>query len=74
VRREKVGESKGAQRNRTKLTKQQVLEIETLAAVLSVEQMADYFGIGKTTFYELMKQQPGAAIAVGPVVLSESER
>jgi hypothetical protein len=33
-----------------KLTKQQVLEIETLAAVLSVEQMADYFGIGKTTF------------------------
>jgi Tfp pilus assembly pilus retraction ATPase PilT len=48
-------------RPRTKLTKQQVLEIETLAAVLSVEQMADYFGIGKTTFYELMKQQPGVS-------------
>jgi hypothetical protein len=23
--------------------------------------MADYFGIGKTTFYELMKQQPGVS-------------
>lgn len=48
-------------RPRKKLTRQQILEVETLAAVLSVEQIADYFGMGKTTFYEVMERQPGVS-------------
>jgi hypothetical protein len=33
-------------------------EIETLAAFLSIEQLADYFGIGRTTFYALAEKDP----------------
>ncbi|MDB9861838.1 helix-turn-helix domain-containing protein [Litorivicinus sp.] len=33
-------------------------QVESLAAGLSVEQVAHYFGIGKTTFYEVAKRQP----------------
>ena len=32
--------------------------VESLAAGMSVEQVAHYFGIGKTTFYEVAKRQP----------------
>ena len=32
------------------LTPEQVVEVETLAALLSQEQIADYFGIGRSTF------------------------
>ena len=62
-------------RPRKRLTKAQVEEVETLSAVLSVEQIGAYFGLGKTTFYEIMKRQPevferyqrGKARAVGSV-------
>ena len=40
------------------LTTEQIVQVEALAAVLSVEQIADYFGIGKTTFYAIMERQP----------------
>ena len=40
------------------LTAEQIVQVEALAAVLSVEQIADYFGIGKTTFYAIMERQP----------------
>lgn len=33
-------------------------EVETLAAFLSIEQLADYFGIGRTTFFALMERDP----------------
>ena len=33
-------------------------QVESLAARMSVEQVAHYFGIGKTTFYEVAKRQP----------------
>ena len=33
-------------------------QVESLAAGMSVEQVAHYFGIGKTTFYEVAKRQP----------------
>lgn len=69
-----IKKNKGG-RPRKKLTKAQVEEVETLAAVLSVEQIGAYFGLGKTTFYEIMKRQPevferyqrGKARAVGSV-------
>ena len=62
-------------RPRKNLDQEQVAQVEALAAVLSVEQIADYFGIGKTTFYEIMERQPevserykkGKAKAIGSV-------
>lgn len=38
------------------LTEQQKAEVETLAAVLTAEQVADYFGIGRRTFYAMMQR------------------
>lgn len=57
------------------LTPEQVAQVEALGAVLSVEQIADYFGVGKTTFYAIMERQPevserykkGKAKAIGSV-------
>ena len=58
-----------------KLDDDQMSQVEALASVLSTEQMADYFGVGRTTFYEIMKRQPevlerykrGRAKAIGSV-------
>lgn len=57
------------------LTPVQIAEVETLAAVLTAAQTADYFGIGRTTFYRLMEREPeiekrykrGKARAVGAI-------
>jgi hypothetical protein len=57
------------------LTEEQIIQVESLGAVLSVEQIAHYFGFGKTTFYALMKKNPeilerykkGKAKAIGSV-------
>lgn len=38
------------------LTDEQKAEVETLAAVLTAEQVADYFGIGRRTFYSMMQR------------------
>ena len=38
------------------LTDSQKAEVETLAAVLTAEQVADYFGIGRRTFYAMMER------------------
>ena len=62
-------------RPRKTLDQKQVAEIETLAAVLSIEQIADYLGMSKVTFYEIMDRQPevserykrGKAKAIGSV-------
>jgi len=40
------------------LGEESIIQVESLAAYLSTEQIADYFGIGRTTFYEIMKRQP----------------
>ena len=61
-----------------KLGAPQIAEVETLAAVLSTEQIADYFGIGRRTFYSLMERDPeiaarykkGRARAVGSIAQS----
>lgn len=60
------------------LTPDQVGEVETLAAVLSTGQMADYFGVGRTTFYAIMQREPevaerykrGRARAIGAIAQS----
>ena len=38
------------------LTPEQIDQIEHLSATLTTEDIADYFGIGRTTFYRLMER------------------
>lgn len=62
-------------RPRKKLNEEQIAQVEALAAVLSIEQIAHYFGMSKVTFYEIMERQPavserykrGKAKAIGTV-------
>ncbi len=57
------------------LTEAQKAEVETLAAVLTAEQVADYFGIARRTFYDMMKRddeiaaryKKGKAKAIGVI-------
>ena len=37
---------------------EQIAQVEALAAFLTLEQMADYFGIEKSSFYALFNRQP----------------
>ncbi len=54
---------------------EQIIQIESLAAVLSQEQIADYFGIARNTFIAICERQPevleqykkGKARAIGTV-------
>jgi len=60
------------------LTPAQKAEVETLAAVLNAQQIADYFGIGRTTFFAMVERDPeiaerykrGKARAVGAIAQS----
>ncbi len=60
------------------LSEAQRAEVETLAAVLNAEQIADFLGIGRTTFFALLNRDPelceryrrGKARAVGAVAQS----
>jgi hypothetical protein len=57
------------------LTDAQKAEVETLAAVLTAEQVADYFGIARRTFYAMMERdeeiaaryKKGKAKAIGVI-------
>jgi hypothetical protein len=40
------------------LNEEQIIQIEALAGYLSKEQIADYFGITKMTFYSILERQP----------------
>lgn len=59
----------------TELSDAQKVEVETLAAVLTTEQIADFFGIGRRTFYSLMERdeeiaaryKKGKARAIGAI-------
>ena len=42
------------------LSKEGVDKLEEAAAYLNMEQIADLFGVGKTTMYEIFKRQPEA--------------
>jgi hypothetical protein len=45
-------------RPQVELTPEQVLQVETLASVLSQEQIADYLGIAKSTFQAILDRDP----------------
>jgi len=49
-------------RPRKTLTEEQIVQVESLGAVLSIEQIADYFGMSKVTFYEIMERQPEVSV------------
>ncbi len=49
-------------RKRKVMTKEELSQVEALSSVLSSEQIADYFGIGRTTFYEIMEGQPDVSV------------
>lgn len=67
--------SKANGRPLTVLDNEQLVQVEALAAVLTTEQIADYFGIARTTFYDIMKRDPlvsarykkGRAKAIGNI-------
>lgn len=44
------------------LNEEELAQVEALASVLSTEQIADYFGIGRTTFYQIMDRQEDVAV------------
>ncbi|WP_374433335.1 hypothetical protein [Tabrizicola sp.] len=62
----------------TTLTEAQRAEVETLAAVLNAEQIADFLGIGRTTFFAILNRDEdlserykrGKARAIGAVAQS----
>lgn len=58
---EKGKKTDGRKARAAVLTDEQIVQVEALAAVLSSEQIADYLGIGRTTFYALMERNPEIA-------------
>ena len=42
----------------TILTEDQIIQVESLACTLTIDQIAEYFGICRTTFKEIRKRQP----------------
>lgn len=40
------------------LTDEQIVQVEALAQYLNAEDIADYLGIGRTTFYAIMDRNP----------------
>lgn len=44
------------------LNDEEMAQVEALASVLTTEQLADYFGIGRTTFYQIMERQPDVSV------------
>jgi len=60
------------------LTDEQRAQVEALAAYLTQEQIADYFSIGKTTWFAMLEREPeiserykrGKAKAIGAVAQS----
>lgn len=75
----KIGnQGDGGGRPRKELTGEQVIQVEALASVLSQDQLADYLGMARNTFAEIMKRDSevserykrGRAKAVGSVAKS----
>ena len=45
------------------LTEKEIHQVESLAAVLSIDQMADYLSISQKTFQQILKRQDGVSTA-----------
>lgn len=56
-----MAQGEGGGRPEKVLNEEQIIQVEALASVLTTEQIADYLGIGRTTFYSVMERQPEVA-------------
>lgn len=71
---EKKNKNKGGRPPRV-LNEEELIQVEALAAFLTMEQIADYLGVSRPTFNQIMERQPevslrykkGHAKAVGAV-------
>jgi len=45
----------------TILTDDQIEQVEKLSGILTIDQMSDYLGITRATFYAIMRRQPEVA-------------
>jgi hypothetical protein len=57
-----INKNKGG-RPKTVLSQKQIEEVSELSQSLTIEQIADYLGVGQTTFYEIQKRQPEVSVA-----------
>lgn len=55
---EKVGQGVGGGFDARVLTEKEIIQVESLAATLRIEQIADYFGISEQTFSRIKQRQP----------------
>jgi hypothetical protein len=44
------------------LTTEQKAEVSTLAAILNAEQIADYFGVSRTTFFQILDRDEEVSV------------
>ena len=44
------------------LNDEELAQVEALAAYLTSEQIADYLGVARQTFYDIMKRQPDVSV------------
>ena len=44
------------------LTEEEKMHVEALASVLTSEQIADYLGIARQTFYDIMERDPSVSV------------
>ena len=49
-------------RPRKTLTKEQKKQVEQLAGILTVEQLADFLGMGRQTFFDMMKRDKDVSV------------
>jgi len=57
-----IKQKKKTGRPPTILDDDQMAQVEALASVLTTEQIADYFGIARQTFYDLMKRDEAVSV------------
>ena len=49
-------------RPKRELSEQEIIEVGALASVLNQEQLADYLGVSRTTFHEIMKRDERVSV------------
>jgi len=53
-----MAQGEGGGRPKIELTDEQIVQVESLAAYLTSEEIADYLGISRRVFYDIMEREP----------------
>ena len=56
-----MSQGQGGGRKPRVFTPEEIIQVEALGAVLSLDQIADYFGVGRTTLASILDRQPEVA-------------